>query len=87
MANLINTLVSTIKATGRVVNNVAQIVEVGVFYTEGFTGSMKDSVGRTPEEARETGYNHYNKVVELTKEGAQKLVDTFTIEEPKRDNK
>lgn len=87
MASLINTLISTIKATVRVTSNVAQIVEVGTFYVEGFTGSMKDSIGKTPEEARDTGYKHCDKAVEFTKEGTKKLIDTFSIKEEQQPKK
>ena len=80
MANVINTIVSTIKSAGRTANNLLQIVEVGSHYIEGVSKETKETVGKTPTEAFEKGIEHTKLVKSKIKEGATKLKDTFSMD-------
>ena len=80
MANVINTIVSTIKSAGRTANNLLQVVEVGSHYAEGISAEAKDTVGKTPEEAYQKGIEHTKLVKSKIKEGAKSIKDTFSME-------
>ena len=82
MANIINTLISTIKSGGRASDNILQILNRGVHKVEGFTEEFRDYSGKTLEEAKEDGKELFRDCVKVYKEVKKKATSTFSLDEP-----